>query len=60
MANWIKGELPIYSGNYAVRYKGREGRDDYSAGLKIWWNTGDSKHPEEVEWDADSFRELGV
>ena len=56
---WIKGILPERSGNYAVRYNGVEGRDDFSVVNKIWWNTGSVNHPEEVEWDANSFREVG-
>lgn len=56
---WIKGELPKKSGNYAVRYNGVEGRDDFSVDMKIWWNTGRYHHPEEVEWNPKSFRELG-
>lgn len=55
---WIKGELPKKSGNYAVRYNGVEGRDDFSVTMKIWWNTGRYHHPEEVEWDPKSFREI--
>ena len=23
-----------------------------------WWNSGNTKHPEEVEWKPNSFREL--
>ena len=56
---WIKGRVPEKSGNYAVRYNGFEGRDDYTAVGKYWYNTGKIRHPEEVEWDANSFRELG-
>lgn len=56
---WIKGELPKRSGNYAVRYNGVEGRDDFTVVGNHWWNTGKFNHPEEVEWDANSFRELG-
>jgi hypothetical protein len=56
---WIKGILPTYTGSYVVRCCGQEFRDIYYAGLKIWVNTGSVNHPEEVEWDANSFRELG-
>lgn len=57
---WVKGALPTKSGNYAVRYNGIEGRDDFTIVGNNWWNAGDSKHPEEVEWKPDSFRELGL
>ena len=55
---WIKGELPTKSGNYAVRYNGVESRDDFTTNGNHWWNTGSTKHPEEVEWKPSSFREL--
>ena len=59
MRKWIKGELPKKSGNYAVRYNGIEGRDDFTVDGKYWWNTGRFNHPEEVEWDPGSYKELG-
>ena len=55
---WIKGVLPTKSGNYAVRYNGKEGRDDFTTVGNHWWNIGDLKHPEEVEWNPNSFKEL--
>lgn len=56
---WVIGRVPEKSGIYTVRYNGFEGRDYYNAVDKHWWNTGKYHHPEEVEWDANSFRELG-
>lgn len=55
---WVKGELPKKSGNYKVRYNGREGRDDFTTNGNHWWNVGDTNHPEEVEWDNESFKPL--
>lgn len=55
---WVKGK-PEKSGNYRVRYHGREGRDDYTtSGGGHWWNTGFLNDPEEVEYDPESFMEL--
>ena len=57
---WIKGK-PEKSGNYKVRYNGREGRDDYTtSGGGHWWNTGGTNDQELVEYDPDSFIELGL
>jgi hypothetical protein len=57
---WIKGK-PQISGNYKVRYKGKIGRDDYTtSGGGYWWNTGSKDDQDEVEYDSDSFRELGL
>ena len=58
MSNFIKGELPKKSGNYHVRYRGVEGRDDFSVITNRWWNTGESNKQKEVEWDPESFRDL--
>ena len=56
---WIKGK-PLVSGNYKVRYKEKEGRDDYTtSGGGHWWNTGTANDQNEVEYDPDSFKELG-
>ena len=56
---WIKGELPQKSGNYKVRYSdGKEGRDDFTTNGNHWWNVGELRHPEKVEWDNESFRPL--
>ena len=55
---WIKGELPKRSGNYKVRYNEKEGRDDFTTNGNHWWNVGNIKHPEEVEWDDESFKPL--
>ena len=56
---WIKGK-PNVSGNYKVRYKNREGRDDYTTSNGgHWWNTGTNSDQNEVEYDPDSFKELG-
>ena len=60
MSEWIKGELPKVSGNYAVRYNGVEGRDDFTTNGNHWWNVGNTNAPEDVEWKPDSFRELGL
>lgn len=55
---WVKGK-PNISGNYKVRYKGKEGRDDYTtSGGGHWWNTGTIHDQEEVEYDPASFSEL--
>lgn len=57
---WIK-DKPKISGNYKVRYKERIGRDDYTtSGGGHWWNTGNKDGQGEVEYDPDSFRELGL
>ena len=57
---YIKGK-PDKSGNYQVRYKGREGRDDYTtSGSGHWWNTGTTKDLEEVEYIPSSFKDLGL
>ena len=55
---WIKGELPKRSGNYKVRYNEKEGRDDFTTNGNHWWNVGNIKHPEDVEWDDESFKPL--
>lgn len=60
MSEWVKGEFPKKSGNYAVRYKGREGRDDFTTVGNHWWNTGSKDTQLEVEWKPDSFKELGL
>ena len=55
---WVKGK-PEKSGNYMVRYHGREGRDDYTtSGGGHWWNTGSLNDQGNVEYDPESFREL--
>lgn len=53
---------PEKSGNYAVRYKGSEGRDDYTvSGGGHWWNVGDNGGDDcNVEYAPESFRELGL
>ena len=52
---WVKGK-PSISGNYKVRYKGKEGRDDYTTSDGgHWWNVGNIHNPEEVEYDPNSF-----
>lgn len=58
MSEWIKGEFPKQSGNYAVRYDGVEGRDDFTTNGNHWWNTGSKDRQKDVEWRPDSFREL--
>ena len=58
MNKYIKGTLTTKSGNYAVRYNGIESRDDFTINDNHWWNVGNSHHPEEVEWDPDSYKEL--
>ena len=58
MSDWVKGSVPTKSGNYAVRYKGMESHDDFTTNGNYWWNTGNTKHPEEVEWKPDSFIDI--
>ena len=56
MSDWVKGKLPTKSGNYEVKYSdGIIGRDDFTVVGNHWWNVGDSKHPEQVEWRPDSY-----
>ena len=55
---WVTGCVPTKSGNYAVRYNGIEGRDDFTTEGNHWWNVGRLHHPEEVEWKPASFKEL--
>lgn len=59
MSEYVKGK-PQKSGNYQVRYKGREGRDDYTAtGGGHWWNVGNNGgNDENVKYIPDSFQEL--
>lgn len=59
---WIKCEdrLPNKSGNYAVRYKGKEGRDDFTTNGNHWWNVASKDTQSKVEWDDESFIELGL
>lgn len=53
-------ERPEKSGNYKVRYKGIEGRDDYTtSGGGHWWNTGSTETQDEIEYIPESFKELG-
>ena len=52
MEEWVKGVLPTKSGNYAVRYNGIEGRDDFTTNGNHWWNNGNTKHLLEL------FREI--
>ena len=60
MSDWVKGKLPTKSGNYMVKYSdGTIGRDDFTVNGNHWWNVGDSKHPENVEWKPDSYIPLG-
>ena len=57
---WIKRK-PETSGNYKVRYNGVIGRDDYTTtNGGHWWNTGTTNDQDEVEYDLDSFIELGL
>ena len=55
---WIKGELPKRSGKYKGRENEKEGRDDFTTNGNHWWNVGNIKHPEEIEWDDESFKPL--
>lgn len=56
---WKKSK-PEKSGNYKVRYNGKEGRDDYTtSGGGHWWNVGTNGGRDGVEYDPDSFKELG-
>ena len=60
MSEWVKGKLPTKSGNYMVKYSdGTIGRDDFTVVGNHWWNAGDPKHPELVEWKPDSYIPLG-
>ena len=60
MSEWVKGKLPTKSGNYEVKYSdGTIGRDDFTVVANHWWNVGDSKHPENVEWKPNSYTPLG-
>ncbi len=58
MSQWIKGILPSKSGSYLTRYNGKVSRDEFTVVGKHWWNVGDLKHPEKVEWDPTSYKEL--
>lgn len=36
MSEWAKGQTPTKSGNYAIRYNGKEGRDDFTVNGNHW------------------------
>lgn len=57
---WIKGK-PAKSENYKVRYEGKISRDDFTTSNGgHWWNTGTKDTQDRVEYDPESFKELGL
>lgn len=54
--DWIAGVFPSKSGNYVVRYKGKESRGIFTTFYQYWEINGLHVYSESVEWIPGSYR----
>ena len=50
--------ISVLSSDWALDETTGMYKHDFTVNGNHWWNVGNIKHPEEVEWDDESFKPL--